>query len=97
MPMPLDKLLRIRVHDQLVLAYQSRNLQTSSQLCLCLHKHNNGSLPQINFEKVLDKCPRSIYNSNVKDQSAPPQNILPSINGIIGIIIYLGIKNISCL
>ena len=27
----------------------------------------------------------------------PPQNILPNIDGIIGTIIYLGIKNISCL
>ena len=26
-----------------------------------------------------------------------PENILPSIDGIIGIIIYLGIKYISCL
>ena len=47
MPMPLDKLLRIRVHDQLVLAYQQRNLQAASQLCLCLDEHNNGSLTQI--------------------------------------------------
>ena len=30
-----------------------------------------------------------------KGWKCPPQNILPSINGIIGIIIYLGIKNIS--
>ena len=75
MPMPLAKLLRIRVHDQLVLAYQQRNLQAASQLCLCLDEHNNGYLTQINFENVLDKCPRSIYNSNVKDQSAPPLKI----------------------
>ena len=52
MPLPvvtLDMLFRIRVPDQLVLAYQPKNWQAANQLCICLDEHNYGSLIQINI------------------------------------------------